>query len=141
MVQWHLDIFPAGGEFRTIACSMMDVSSVRIDFDAKLETPCSVLCDSIVRAEVDVSSRFPAPIQCGEICITVKSVKMDTKATSRPGAKKSVDKADVPSEAADDIKTLNYTGLLPIKEQQHLKQDGSISSVALVCPTAHQFLG
>lgn len=129
---------------------MIDLVSMRIDFDTSLEEPCSALCDSTVCAEIDVVSHFPGPVYCSEVTITVKAVKNTAegnKLSKTNGKKSATDKAEPSGNEKLDCtitsgKTSSTpTDLIPIKEQLHLKQDGSLSSVALVCPSAHQLLG
>ncbi|EFX70597.1 hypothetical protein DAPPUDRAFT_309387 [Daphnia pulex] len=122
------------------------------DFDTSLDEPCSVLCDSTVSANVEVISHFPGPVNCSEVTVTVKAVKSaatDGSKLSKSGGKKSV--TDKPIEPVTSEKPNSYVSArtknppsndyIPIKEQLHLKQDGSLSSVALVCPSAQQLLG
>uniref|UniRef100_A0A0P6GFC0 Trafficking protein particle complex subunit n=1 Tax=Daphnia magna TaxID=35525 RepID=A0A0P6GFC0_9CRUS len=139
----------AQDEFRSINCSsMMDLVDIRIHFDTSLEEPFSVLCDSIVRAEVQVVNHFPGPVNCSEVTVTVKAVKNanDEGKPSKAAGKKSVTEKSIDTKGieksalATKDKTLS-SDYIPIKEQLHLKQDGSLSSVALVCPSAQQLLG
>lgn len=128
---------------------MIDLAAIRINFDSNLEESCSVLCDSTVSAEVEVISHFPGPLNCSEVTVTVKPAKnpIDSSKLSKSNGKKSVtEKTAEPTEKPDGNclagKTnSSSTDFIPIKEQLHLKQDGSLSSVALVCPSAHQLLG
>ena len=129
---------------------MVDISSLRIECDKNLETAHSVMCDSVMMAEIEIFSHLPAPVQCNEIDITLKLVKVAVEASNakpaRLGAKKSVSDKTAASqnEASDEAlfnQTLSSTDYLIIKEQKHLKQDGSLSSVALICPNVNQFLG
>lgn len=126
----------------------MDLVDIRIHFDTSLEEPFSVLCDSIVRAEVQVVNHFPGPVNCSEVTVTVKAVKNanDEGKPSKAAGKKSVTEKSIDTKGieksalATKDKTLS-SDYIPIKEQLHLKQDGSLSSVALVCPSAQQLLG
>ena len=124
----------------------MDISSLRIACDKNLESANSVMCDSVMMAEVEILSHLPALVLCHEIDITLKLVKVAAEACSakqaRLGAKKSLSAA--PQSEPDEAllnQTLSSTDYLIIKEQKHLKQDGSLSSVALICPNVNQFLG
>ena len=140
-------------EPRTIGCSsMIDITSLRIDFDKNLEMLNSVMCDSVMVAEIEIYSHLPASVLCHEIDVTLKQVKVaveagNAKPTNRLGAKKSVSEksvapqSEIPDEALLLNQTLSSTDYLIIKEQKHLKQDGSLSSVALTCPNVNQFLG
>lgn len=125
---------------------MIDVTSVRIDFDANLEVACSVLCDSMLRVEIELQSRFPGPVRCDEVYVTVQPVKTSTENDAK-GAKL-VPKTSVELPVGSMMKEgglnkdcLSHSTMLQIKAQQHLKQDGSLSSVSLVCPNVHQLLG
>ena len=130
---------------------MIDLMAISINFDGSLDEPCSVLCDSIVNAEVEVISHFPGPLTCSEVAITVIPAKnaADSNKLSKTNGKKSVTEKSVETTGSEKPDGTNLSGkinssstdLIPIKEQLHLKQDGSLSSVALVCPSAHQLLG
>ena len=118
---------------------MIDLADIHINYDANLE-PRSVLCDSTVMADVDVISHFPAAVNCSRVIITVQQVKNSTTNDGNKGAKNKLDASPKPNETPQAVGTC-HPDWIPIKEQVHLKQDGSLSSVTLVCPTAHQFLG
>ena len=131
---------------------MIDLVDMRIDFDTSLDEPCSVLCDSTISADVEVLCHFPGPVNCSEVAVTVKAVKnaaTEGSKLSKTNGKKSV--ADKSIEPAESEKAHSYISsqnvnsssneYIPIKQQLHLKQDGSLSSVALVCPSAQQLLG
>ena len=131
---------------------MIDLVDMHVDFDTSLDEPCSVLCDSTVSANVEVISHFPGPVNCSEVTVTVKAVKSaatDGSKLSKSSGKKSV--TDKPIEPVASENPRSYVSArktnsssneyIPIKEQLHLKQDGSLSSVALVCPSAQQLLG
>jgi hypothetical protein len=132
---------------------MIDIASLRIDYDKNLEMVNSVMCDSVMMAEVEIFSHLPAPVLCHEVDVTLKQVKVaveagNAKPANRLAAKKSVSEKSVapqsetPEEEALLLnQTLSSTDYLIIKEQKHLKQDGSLSSVALTCPNVSQFLG
>ena len=122
---------------------MLYLSSVQIEYDANNmdKDSCSILCDSIIRANIVVTSYFPGPIHCDEIAITVKKNTVEQK----PVASKSTEKPNIVEQKVKESNAPSayYSrvfDLLPIKEQQHLKQDGSLSSVALVCPNINQIL-
>lgn len=128
---------------------MIDLTSIRVEFDTSLESASSVLADTVLKAEVEVTSRFPGPIRCDQVYVTVKLMKapaeVDPKST-RSAAKKSVEmtvpvEVDKNEAGRPSNHTSSDTAMVPIRSQQHLKQDGSLSSVALVCPNVHQFLG
>ena len=126
---------------------MIDLVSVNVHFDTSLDAPYSVLCDTILRADVQVQSRFPGSVRCDELCVTVQPVKTsaETEVKGTPAHKKSAEltlstESRMIKEEYSN-KNTSHSTLLQIKSQQHLKQDGSLSSVALVCPNVHQFLG
>ena len=119
---------------------ILDLSSVHIEYDSGISSPFSVLCDSIVKANIEIISHFPGPVQCHEVYITMKKTMVDEK----PALSKSQEKANpvVGTRACIQLEkaTTSNLHLLPIKEQHHLKQDGSLSSVALVYPNLNQLI-
>jgi hypothetical protein len=127
---------------------MIDLIDMRVDFDKSLDEPCSILCDSTISAEVEVISHFPGPVNCSEVTVTVKAVKnaaSEGSKLSRINGKKSdqpIEPVESEKQHSSSRKTISSSNeYIPIKEQLHLKQDGSLSSVALVCPSAQQLLG
>lgn len=122
---------------------MLYLSSVQIEYDPSNmdKDSCSVLCDSIIRANIMVTSYFPGPIHCDEIGITVKKNSIEQKQVdSKPMEKADVIEHKVKEASAASADFSGVFDLLPVKEQRHLKQDGSLSSVALVYPNINQIL-
>lgn len=136
---------------RSINCaSMIDLTEVKINYDVNLEEPNAVLCDSTIHANVEIVSNFPGSISCSEVYVTViptQNVNENSKQPKTLGKRSTPDKlgSSTMSEKMGTLSTgkssSSSSEVIPIKQQLHLKQDGSLSSVALVCPSAHQLLG
>ncbi len=120
----------------------MDLTSIKIHFDTNLESSNSVLCETLLKVDIEIVSHFPGPVKCDQISVTVQPVRITTEqqqpAKSGLNKKTSESIVEVPEK---DVKRLSLSSMVPIKAQNHMKQDGSISSVALVCPNVHQLLG
>lgn len=132
---------------RLFSCStMLNLSSVQIEYDSNNmdKDTGSVLCDSVIRANIVVTSNFPGPIHFDEISITVKRNAVEQK----PVASKTTEKPNIIDQKAKEANAVSATSgefsgvfdLLPVAEQKHLKQDGSLSSVAIVYPNINQIL-
>lgn len=124
--------FTTLGEKITIsAASVIKINAIKIDVDEQVG---DVLRDTNLTAAVEITSNFPDSLDCDEIYVTLR--KLET-----PVQKKlSVDKKSDDSQKSNQEKTLPDDYVL-IREQLHHKQDGSLSSVTLVCPNTHQILG
>jgi len=132
---------------------MIDITSLRIDYEKNLDMVNSVMCDSVMMAEIEFFSNLPAPVLCHEFDVTCKQVNVavetgNTKPANRLAAMKSAsEKSVAPQSVTPDEEalllnqTLSSTDYSIIKQQKHLKQDSSLSSVALTCPNVNRFLG
>ena len=133
---------------KTIASSeMIHLEGARIEYDETLQAvgvgPGQVLCDSTVRVHLEVTSKFPATVDCRELIVTLKTVKSNVTET-KTGTKKASTGSEpnppiIEAPSTENRKPFAPTAVL-MKEQQHLKQDGGLSSVALVCQNTHQLL-
>ena len=123
---------------------MMDVTSIKIHFDTNLESANSILCETPLKVDIEILSHFPGPVNCDQISVTVQPVKITTEQQQQPvksGLNKKPSESVVVEVPEKDAKRLSLSSMVPIKAQNHMKQDGSLSSVALVCPNVHQLLG
>ena len=120
---------------------MLNLTSVQIEYDPSNvdQDSSSVLCDSIIKANIVVTSNFPGPVHCDEVLITVKKMPVEEKPVVMEQKSKEISSTSSATLTISDT-LFSIFDSLPVREQRHLKQDGSLSSVALVYPNISQIL-